>query len=150
MKPIPVDDYEKRAAEVHAARRRTAYQDEIVKGIRAFCPPRPKKDEAPLTKEQTASFLLRPAETVLMRDGTVVVNWWVFAVVATKKQLVWLNYAEVEKARASNTAFGVFLDWCDERGLRYGKVNNRDLPGARYRNPSHGYHFRVTIPRRGV
>lgn len=132
-------------------RTRTAYQTAIVREIRKFCPPKLKKGETPPTREQLAGWLLKPYETTLMPDGDVVVIWFAHKVVSTKKRIVWLNYSKIDETRVSNTAFGVFLDWCDERGLRYERASNHNLPNAKYRHPCEpGYHFCVTIPQQGA
>lgn len=141
-------------------RTRTAYQTATVKAIRAFCPPRRKPKEKKLSNTAQSAFLLPPWETILAPNGNVIVIWFAVRLKPNPVNALydyprnWLDYGRTDEARQSNAAFGVFLDWCDERGLKYERKPNRDLPNAKYRfrhNSNYGgHHFRVTVPRKGA
>lgn len=135
-------------------RTRTAYQVAIVREIRRFCPPKRKPGERKLSNAQQAAFLLPPYETVLMPDGTVVLIWFAVRLKTGNgfrdPPENWLDYSRIDETRAANTAFGIFLDWLDERGLVYESLGNGKLPNIQYRRGiQSGKHFRVTVPRQG-
>ncbi len=128
------------------ARIRTDYQKAVLVEIRKFCPPVPAKGVV-TDKQEIQKYLLRPYESAMMPNGEVAVVWFA-EFVGTKKAAKWLNYAHIEETRKENVAFGVFLDWCDERRLVYKRARPDELPHYKYRRGvSHTYHFQLRIPR---
>lgn len=126
----------------------TAYQKGILAQIREFCVDKKFRGKkfAELPAPEREARLLPPWLTyVRADDGAVVAAWPTHSLGGGRR----IDY-RLPETRHENAAFGVFLDWCDDRGLWYGEVLSASLPGAKYR-PGLGFGsakvFAVVIPK---